>query len=80
MGGSFDIDGYDPNEGRQVVSWSKDLPVGSYSVMVQHFEAEGEEGDTEFTVSINNRGDVEEITGTISSDGSQVEAGTFEVN
>ena len=80
VGGSFDIDGYDPNEGRQVVSWSKDLPVGSYSVMVQHFEAEGEEGDTEFTVSINNRGDVEEITGTISSDGSQVEAGTFEVN
>jgi uncharacterized protein YfaP (DUF2135 family) len=80
VGGSFDIDGYDPNEGRQVVSWSKDPPVGSYSVMVQHFEAEGEEGDTEFTVSINNRGDVEEITGTISSDGSQVEAGTFEVN
>jgi hypothetical protein len=48
--------------------------------MVQHFEAEGEEGDTEFTVSINNRGNVEEISGTIGSDGSQVEAGTFEVS
>jgi uncharacterized protein with GYD domain len=48
--------------------------------MVQHFEAEDEEGDTEFTVSINNRGDVEEISGTIDSDGSQVEAGTFEVS
>ena len=79
-GGSFDIDGYNPNEGRQVASWSKDPPVGIYSVMVQHFEAEGEEGNTEFTVSINNRGDVGEISGTISSDGSQVEAGTFEVS
>ena len=79
-GGSFDIDGYDPNEGMQVVSWSKDPPVGIYSVKVQHFEAEGDEGDTEFTVSINNRGDVGEISGTISSDGSQIEAGTFEVS
>ncbi|MED5398411.1 MAG: hypothetical protein VYD41_03670 [Candidatus Thermoplasmatota archaeon] len=79
-GGSFDIDGYDPNKGNQVVSWTEGPPAGIYSVMVQHFEAEGEEGDTEFTVSINNRGDVEEIPGTISSDGSQVEAGTFEVS
>ena len=63
-----------------MVSWSKDPPAGIYSVMVQHFEAEGEEGDTEFTVSINNRGNVEEISGTIGSDGSQVEAGTFEVS
>jgi uncharacterized protein YfaP (DUF2135 family) len=79
-GGSFDIDGYNPKEGSQVASWSKDPPAGIYSVMVQHFEAEDEEGNTEFTVSINNRGDVEEISGTIDSDGSQVEAGTFEVS
>jgi len=79
-GGSFDIGGYDPNEGRQVVSWSDNPPVGSYSIMVQHFESEGEGGDSEFTVSIDNRGDIEEISGTISSDGSQVEVGTFEVS
>jgi hypothetical protein len=48
--------------------------------MVQHFEAEGEGEDSEFTVSIDNRGGIEEISGTISSDGSQVEVGTFEVS
>ena len=79
-GGSFDIDGYDPNEGRQVVSWSEDPPAGEYAIMVQHYISDGKEGDSEFTVSIDNRGEKEEISGTISSDGSLVEAGTFEVS
>jgi uncharacterized protein YfaP (DUF2135 family) len=79
-GGSFDIESFNPNEGRQVVSWSENPPAGDYSIIVQHFETEGEGEDSEFTVSIDNRGDEEEISGTISSDGSQVEAGTFVVS
>ena len=47
--------------------------------MVRHFESEGEGKETEFTVSLNNRGDEQEMTGTIPSDGSQIEAGTFEI-
>ena len=78
-GGSFDIDGYDPMEGKQEIVWASNPPGGTYSIKVQHYETEGEGDDSEFTVNINNQGDVQEIAGSISSDGSQVEVGTFEI-
>ena len=78
-GGSFDIDGYDPMEGKQEIVWASNPPDGTYSIKVQHYETEGDGDDSEFTVNINNQGDVQEIAGSISSDGSQVEVGTFEI-
>ena len=78
-GASFDMGDFEPKQGHRKIAWAESPPTGSYTVMVRHFESEGEGKETEFTVSLNNRGDEQEMTGTIPSDGSQIEAGTFEI-
>tara|TARA_B100000959_G_scaffold260836_1_gene297752 strand:- start:8459 stop:9640 length:1182 start_codon:yes stop_codon:yes gene_type:complete len=78
-GGSFDFGSYSPEEGKQEIAWSSEAPEGSYTIMVRHFEKEGEVGETDFTVVVSNRGQTQEFSGKISSDGSQVEVGAFEI-
>jgi len=77
--GSFDIEGYNPDSGNQKISWASDPPQGSYTIFVQHYETENQEGSTDFTISIDNKGEVQTFNGTINSDGSKVEAGSFEI-
>ncbi|HJM18242.1 MAG TPA: hypothetical protein QF703_01780 [Candidatus Thalassarchaeaceae archaeon] len=79
MGGSFDIEGYNPDSGRQEIIWASDPPEGSYTVIVQHFETEEQEESTDFTVTIDNKGEEQAFEGTISSDGSRFEAGSFDI-
>ena len=78
-GTSFDMAGFEPKAGQRKISLSENAPTGSYTVLIKHFESEGEAEETEFSVKVNNRGDEQEMSGTIPSDGSQVEAGTFEI-
>ena len=78
-GASFDMAGFEPKAGQRKISLSENAPTGSYTVLIKHFESEGEAEETEFSVKVNNRGDEQEMSGTIPSDGSQVEAGTFEI-
>jgi hypothetical protein len=48
--------------------------------MVRHFESEVDEGEaTEFSLTINNQGEVEEISGSVPNDGSNIEAASFEI-
>jgi len=78
-GASFDMGDFAPGELHRRIAWTDSPPTGSYTVRVRHFEREGEGEETEFKVSLNNRGDEQEMTGTIPSDGSIIEAGTFEI-
>ena len=48
-------------------------------MVVRHFEAEGEEGEVQFEVNVNNGGDKQQFSGSIQSDGSTVEVGSFEI-
>ena len=47
-------------------------------MVVRHFETEGEEGEVQFEVNVNNGGD-RQFSGSIQSDGSSVEVGSFEI-
>ncbi len=78
-GGSFDLEGFDPQSGSRSIGWQSDPPPGVYTVKVRHFEKEGDGGETEFRITVNNKGEDQEFSGTIPSDGSSVEAGSFEV-
>ena len=78
-GGSFDIEGFDPDSGIRSISWESAPSAGAYTVKVSHFETEEGGGDTEFMVSVNIRGELQEFSGSIPSDGSSVEAGSFEI-
>ena len=48
-------------------------------MVVRHFETEGEEGEVQFDVIVNNGGDRQQFSGSIQSDGSTVEVGSFEI-
>ena len=78
-GGSFEIEGFDPDSGIRSISWESAPSAGAYTVKVSHFETEEGGGDTEFMVSVNIRGELQEFSGSIPSDGSSVEAGSFEI-
>ncbi len=78
LGGSFDVGGFDPKLSKRSVAWQSPPPEGKYTVFVKHFETEEDGGDIEFNVTVNNRGDLQEFSGSVSSDGSSVEAGSFE--
>ena len=78
-GGRFDMEGYNPESGSREIRWSSSPPSGTYSVMVRHFETEGEEGEVQFEVNVNNGGDQQQFTGSIQPDGSTVEVGSFEI-
>ena len=78
-GGSFDLEGFEPKSGSRSISWDSSPPNGSYSVVVRHFEAEEDTGETGFNVVVNNRGESEEFSGVVQADGSSVEVGSFEV-
>ena len=78
-GGSFDMSGFEPKSGSRSIKWDNAPPAGSYSVLVRHFETEGDDGEIGFKVVVNNRGDSEEFSGVIQPDGSNVEVGKFEV-
>lgn len=78
-GGSFDISNFDPKSGRRSVSWETAPPAGSYSILVRHFETDGEPAEVGFKVVVNNRGESEEFSGVAQPDGSEVEVGTFQV-
>ena len=79
IGGSFDIEGYNPDSGKQEISWASDPPQGGYKIFVQHYETEGQEASTDFTVTVDVKGEAQTFDGTINSDGSRVEAGSFEI-
>ena len=79
MGGSFDISDFDPNSGSRSITWETAPPTGSYSIVVRHFETEGDTGEIDFKVVVNNRGETEEFSGVVQPDGSSVEAGNFEI-
>ncbi len=78
-GGNFDMADFDPKSGRRSITWENAPPTGSYSVHVRHFETEGDAGEIDFKVVVNNRGESEEYSGVVQPDGSDVEAGSFEV-
>ena len=78
-GGKFDMEGYDPESGSREIRWGSSPPSGTYSVVVRHFETEGEEGEVQFEVNVNNGGDKQQFSGSIQSDGSTVEVGSFEI-
>ena len=78
-GGKFDMEGYDPRSGSRQIRWDSSPPSGTYSIVVRHFEAEGEGGEVQFEVNVNNRGDEQQFSGSIQPDGSTVEVGSFEV-
>jgi uncharacterized protein YfaP (DUF2135 family) len=78
-GGSFDIEEFDPKAGSRSIKWDSAPPAGAYSVVVRHFETEEDSGEIGFNVTVDNRGESEEFSGTIQSDGSSVEACSFEV-
>ncbi len=78
-GGSFDISNFDPKSGRRSVSWETAPPAGSYSILVRHFETDGEPAEVGFKVVVNNRGESEEFSGVAQPDGSEVEVGSFQV-
>jgi uncharacterized protein YfaP (DUF2135 family) len=79
-GGSFDVERFDVEEGSRSISWTEKPPSGNYAVMVRHFESEVDEGEaTEFSLTINNQGEVEEISGSVPNDGSNIEAASFEI-
>ncbi len=78
-GGSFDMENFEPKSGVRSIKWDSGPPSGTYSVVVRHFETEGGDGEIEFRVNVNNRGESEEFSGTVQPDGSSVEVGSFEV-
>ena len=77
-GGTFDIEGFEPKSGSRSISWESNPPEGTYSVMVRGFETEDGQEQVEFNVTLNNKGEVQEFSGIAPSDGSIVEACTFE--
>ena len=79
LGGSFDMEGFEPKSGSRSISWDSNPPNGTYSVLVRHFETDEDSGDIDFKLVVNNRGETEEFFGTIQNDGSSIEAGKFEV-
>ena len=79
LGGSFDIEGFEPKSGNRSIRWDAGPATGPYSLIVKHFEAEGDSGEIDFNLVVNNRGETEEFSGSIQTDGSTVEAGSFEV-
>ena len=79
-GGSFDMESYDPKSGSRAISWDSPPPAGTYTIVVRHFETEGEEGgEVQFEVEVNNRGESQQFSGAIQPDGSSVEVGSFEI-
>ncbi len=79
-GGSFDMESYDPKSGSRAISWDSPPPAGTYTIVVRHFETEGEEGgEVQFEVEVNNRGESQQFSGAIQLDGSSVEVGIFEI-
>ena len=79
FGGTFDMEGYDPMSGFRQIKWGSSLASGTYSVVVRHFETEGEEGEIQFEVNLNKGGDEQQFSGSIQPDGSSVEVGSFEI-
>ena len=47
--------------------------------MIKHLESDNQESESSYNVTINNKGNTEELSGTINSDGSEIEVGTFEI-
>ena len=78
-GGTFDMSGFDPKSGSRSITWEEAPPTGSYSVLVRGFETEDDAGETGFNVVVNNRGESEEFSGVVQSNGTPVEVGSFEV-
>jgi len=78
-GGSFDLQDFTVEGRKQKIIWAADPPSGDYSVLVQHYESEGQDASSDFSIVINNRGDVQELSGSVNSDGSKVFVGSFEV-
>ena len=77
--GSFDLDSYNPDIRRQEVKWDVSPSPGIYRVMIKHLESDNQESESSYNVTINNKGNTEELSGTINSDGSEIEVGTFEI-
>tara|TARA_B100000945_G_scaffold267278_1_gene227322 strand:- start:755 stop:1951 length:1197 start_codon:yes stop_codon:yes gene_type:complete len=78
-GASFDIEGFDPKSGVRSILWASDPPKGAYKISVRQFETDGDDGEVEFSITLNNKGEEKSFAGTASSDGSSVEAGSFEI-
>ncbi len=78
-GGSFDMSDFEPKSGSRSITWENAPPAGPYSILVRHFETEGDAGEIDFKVVVNNRGESEEFSGVIQPDGSNVEVGSFRV-
>ena len=73
------MEGYDPESGSREIRWGSSPPSGIYSVVVRHYETEGEEGEVQFEVNVNRGGEMQQFSGSIQSDGSTVEVGSFEI-
>ena len=78
-GGKFDMEGYDPKSSSREIRWDSSPPSGAYSVVVRHFDAEGEGGEVQFEVDVNLGGEKQKFSGSIQPDGSTVEVGSFEI-
>ena len=78
-GGVFDLESFIPENNKQEVKWDGTPNSGIYKVMIKHLESENQDKESSFSVTINNNGNIEELTGKINSDGSEIEAGTFEI-
>ena len=70
---------FEPKSGSRSITWENAPPAGPYSILVRHFETEGDAGEIGFKVVVNNRGESEEFSGVIQPDGSNVEVGSFQV-
>jgi len=77
--GSFDMDNYDPEVKRQEIKLDDSLQTGTYRIMIKHLESDNQDSESSYNITINNKGNIEELNGTINSDGSEIEVGTFEV-
>jgi len=78
-GAAFDIGGFDPKSGVRSIHWTSEPPKGSYKISVRQFETDGDDDEVEFSITLNNRGEEQTFAGTASSDGSEIEAGSFEI-
>ena len=73
------MSGFDPKSGNRAITWDDTPPTGTYSILVRGFETEGGVGETGFNVVVNNRGETEEFSGVVQTDGTPVEVGSFKV-
>jgi len=78
-GGAFDVEGFEPKSGNRSIRWNTSPPSGEYSVVVKHYQSSEDDGDIQFKVNINNKGEEEEHSGSIPSDESSIEAARFQI-